>query len=71
MLTLLFVILLIIIFAKILMFAVKAAWGISKVIASVVLLPLFLVVLVLKGLIGLAFPILIIVGIVALFALHD
>lgn len=71
MMTLLFVIVLIAVFAKILKFAVKAAWGISKVVVSVVLLPLFLVLLVLKGLMELAFPLLVIIGVISLFALRE
>lgn len=71
MLTFLFIILLIAVFAKILIFAVKAAWGISKVVATVVFLPLILVLMVLKGLISLAFPLLVIIGVISLFALRD
>lgn len=66
MLTLLFIILLFLIFGKLIGFAVKAAWGISKIVCTVVLLPLFLIGLVLVGLIGIAFPILLVVGIVSL-----
>lgn len=54
------------VFGKLLIFAIKAAWGVSTIICSVVLLPLFLVLLVLKGLLNLAFPILVIVGVVSL-----
>ena len=68
MLTLLFIILMLIIFGKLIGFAVKAAWGISKIIASVVLLPLFLIGLVAVGLIKIAFPVLLIVGVISLFA---
>lgn len=71
MLAIIFAILMILVFGKLLVFAVKATWGISKIICSVVLLPLFLVVLVLKGLIYIALPILVIVGIVSVFKLHD
>lgn len=71
MLTLLFFILLLSIFGKILTFAIKATWGISKIVFSVVLLPLFLIGLVLKGLMSIALPVLIVVGIVSLFVLHD
>lgn len=71
MMTLLFFVLMIMIFGKILLFAVKAAWGISKIVCSVVLLPIFLVSLVLIGLIKLAVPILVIVGIISLLKLHD
>ena len=66
MLTLLFIILMLIIFGKLIGVAVKAAWGISKIVCTVVLLPLFLIGLVFAGLIGIAFPILLVVGIVLL-----
>ena len=71
MLNFIFWILMIIVFGKILGFALKAAWGISKIICSVVLLPLVLVGLVIIGLIKLALPILLIVGLIALFVLRD
>lgn len=71
MLTFIFTILLLIIFGKILGFAIKATWGISKILFSVVLIPLFLVGLVLKGLILIALPILVVVGIISLIVLHD
>ena len=71
MLTFLFFILMLAVFGKILGFAIKATWSISKIVFSVVLLPLFLVGLVLKGLLTLALPILVIIGIVSLIALHD
>ena len=68
MLTFIFTIFMFLIFGKILVFAVKSAWGISKIIASVVLLPLFLIGLVAVGLIKIAFPVLLIVGVISLFA---
>ena len=71
MLELLFTILMFVVFGKILIFALKATWGISKILVSVVLLPLVLIILVFSGLIVLALPILIIVGIVSVFTLHD
>ena len=71
MLSLIFWILMFMTFGKILKFALKMAWGSSKIIVSLVLLPLFLVVLVLKGLMFLALPILVVVGVIALIALHD
>lgn len=63
MLELIFGILFISVFWKIFKFAVKAAWGVSKIVVTVILLPLFLVGLVIKGLIYIALPILVIVGI--------
>lgn len=70
MLSLIFWIMMLLIFGNVLMFAIKAAWGISKVICTVVLLPLVLVVMVLAGLIKLAFPILAVIGLISLFSLH-
>lgn len=69
--TVLFVILLFVVFGKILKFAIKATWGIAKIFFTVIFLPLVLVGLVLKGLIVVAFPVLLTVGAISLFALHD
>jgi len=66
MLTLIFMILMVAIFGKMIGFAIKAAWGISKIICSIVLLPLFLIGLVLVGLIKIALPLLLIVGCISL-----
>ena len=71
MLNLLFVILMIMVFGKLIGFAIRAAWGISKVLVTLVFLPLILIGLVLGGLIYLALPILIVVGLVALFKGFD
>lgn len=56
------------VFGKLFIFGVKAAWGISKLLLTVVFLPLILIGMVIGGLMSIAFPILIIVGIVALVA---
>lgn len=66
MLSLLFTICMIWIFGKILFFGMRAAWGISKLLVTVVLLPLVLIGMVIGGLLYLAFPILVVVGIVTL-----
>ena len=68
MLTLLFIVCMFGVYGKLFCFGIKAAWGISKIIASVVLLPLFLIGLVAVGLIEIAFPVLLIVGVISLFA---
>lgn len=65
MLTLLFLILLIVVFGKLLIFGIKATWGISKFLFSLVLLPLALIGLVLKGFLYVALPVLLIVGVIA------
>ena len=71
MMTLIFTFLMIVVFSKILIFAARAAWGISKIIVSLVLLPVCLVGLVLAGLVQIALPILLIVGGISLLVLHD
>lgn len=66
MLTLLFTILMLLVFGKILVFAIKAAWGISKIVCTIVLLPILLVGLVVIGLVKIALPILLVVGILSI-----
>lgn len=69
MLTLLFLVLIFAIFGKLLVFAVKATWGITRIIVTIVLFPLILVAMVFAGLFTLVLPILIIVGLISMFAL--
>ena len=69
MINLIFTIFMFLIFGNILMFAIKMAWGLTKVLFSLVFLPVFLIVLVLVGLIKLALPILVIVGLVSIISL--
>ena len=69
--SLIFILLMIVVFGKIFKFAIKATWSIAKILVSLVLLPLVLVGLVFSGLIVLALPILIAVGIFAFIVLHD
>ncbi len=64
MLTLIFLILLLWIFIKLLVFGVKAAWGISKIILTI-LWPVILIGLVIAGLFYIAFPALIIFAVIA------
>lgn len=66
MLTVLFIVLLLLVFGKILVFAIKAAWGISKIIVSVVLLPVILIAMAFTGLLSVAFVILIMIGLISL-----
>ena len=67
MLELLFAVLMITIFGKLFIFGVKAAWGITRILVTVVFLPLILVGLVVGGLVSLALPILLVVGVVSMF----
>lgn len=68
MLTLLFTICMIWIVIKLVIFGVKAAWGVSKFLVTVVFFPVILIGMVVVGLIHLAFPLLIIGGIIAMVA---
>lgn len=68
MITFLFCILMLAIFGKLAGFAFRAAWGVTKIVVCFVLAPLFLLILLISGLVYIAFPILIIVGIVGLLS---
>ena len=65
MLTLLFFICFFGIFGKILLFGIKAAWSVSKFLLTLVFWPVILVGLVIGGLLSIAFPILIVIGVIS------
>ena len=69
MLELLFIVLMITIFGKMFLFGMKATWGITKILVTVVFLPLILIGLVIGGLVSLALPILLVVGVVSMFCI--
>jgi hypothetical protein len=66
MLTLVFIVAMIWVSWKMLVLGIKAAWGLTKILCTVLLLPFFLIELVMVGMIYLAIPILIVVGLVAI-----
>ena len=66
MLTFIFTILMLVVFGKLLIFEIKAAWGITKILLYIVFLPLILIGLAVAGLIYVAIPVLIVVGIISL-----
>ena len=66
--TFLFFLLFLMVFGKMIGFAFRATWGLFKVLMYIVFLPLILVGMVFGGLLYLAFPILLIVGIVSMVA---
>lgn len=68
MLTLLFVIGMFWVFGKLLVFGLKMSWGILKLIFTIGFLPLILVCMLIGGLIKIAFPILIVIALISLFA---
>ena len=65
MITLIFIILMIMVFGKLLLWSIKAAWGLTKILFTVVFLPIILIALALSGAIYIAIVLLIIGGIVA------
>lgn len=65
MLTLIFAVLMIIVFGKLIIWAIKAAWGITKVLVTIVLFPVILIGLVCAGAIYLALILLVIGGLIA------
>ena len=65
MLEILFAICMLWVFGKLFFFGLRAAWGITKLLFVVVFFPLIFILMVLGGLIYIAFPILIVVGIVS------
>lgn len=68
MLTLLFGILMLGVFGKLFVFGLRAAWGIAKFFLTIVFLPVILIGLVVGGLIQIALPLLIVIGIIALLS---
>lgn len=66
--SLLFIIFFFLIFGKMIGFAFRASWSIIKVMFALVFLPLILVGFVFKGLVAIALPVLLVVG---LFSLLD
>lgn len=70
MLTFLFFVLLFGIFGKLIWLAVKAAWGISKIVFSIVFLPVVVLVLFFSGLVYVALGLLVAIGIASLIKGH-
>lgn len=68
MFTLLFVFCMFGVFGKLFCFGLKAAWGISKFVLNIVFLPSILIVMVAGGLLSVAFPLLLIIGVIGLVA---
>ena len=69
MLTLIFTVLMLVIFGKIGIVAIEAAWGVTRIIVSIVLVPIALIAAVACGLVKLALPVLVIIGLVSLFTM--
>ena len=54
---------------KLFVFGVRASWGSMKLLCTVVLFPVILIGMVVGGLLYVAFPLLIIAGVIVLFIL--
>ena len=65
MIEIVFAILMIAVFGRLMVYAVRFTWGLSKVVVSLLLAPLFLVVMVAAGLIRFAFPVLIVLAVLS------
>ena len=57
------------IFGKLFFFGIRAAWGISKFVLMVVFFPVILLGMLVVGLVKLAFPLLLIFGVIAMFGM--
>ena len=66
----LFMILMFYIFGKLFFFGLKAAWGLSKFVLTIILLLISLMVMVSCGLLYFAFVLLIVVGIISFFKVN-
>lgn len=66
MIILIFGILMCMVFGKLLFLAIKATWGITRILFSIVFLPVILIGIFIAGFYYLAFILLIIAGIIAL-----
>ena len=71
MLSVLFAICMIWFIGKFFMFGIKVSWGIMKLLCTVVVFPVILIGMVIGGLMYIAFPLLIIGGIIALVSSHS
>lgn len=67
MLEIIFVLCMLWVFGKFFIFGIRAAWGITKILFTVIFLPVILIGMAVGGLIYIALPIVIIMGIVSLF----
>ena len=68
MLTMAFVILFFVVFGKLLKFALKATWGLTKLSLAFIILPLILLAIVVSKLILMVVPVLVFIGLIALIA---
>ena len=63
MLNVIFTIMMAVVFGRLLAFSVRFAWGIGRVLVTLLFMPLLLIGLAVRGLMYIAIPVLILVGI--------
>ena len=68
MITLAFCVLLLMLVGKLIALSVKATWGILKIVLTIIFMPAILVFLAIGGLMYIAFPLLIVAGIIAIIS---
>lgn len=68
MFTVFMVILMIWIFGKLLVISLRASWRILRILFTVIFLPLILVGLLVAGILSVAFPLLLVLGAITVFA---
>ena len=66
MITIISLVLFFIIFGKIMMFALKLGWGILKIVAYLIFLPAVILLMIFGGLLYIAIPLLIAVGLMTM-----
>ena len=67
MLELLFTMMMFVVFGKLFLFGLKATWGITKFLFTLVFLPVILIGMVVGGLLYIALPVLCVVGVITMF----
>ena len=65
MLTIIFLICMVAVFGKLFLFGLKAAWGVMNFVLTIVFLPVILLGMLAGGLLSIAFPILIVIGVIS------
>ncbi len=66
MLEMIFAVMMISVFGRLFAFGLRATWGFARLAATIVFLPIILAVVLLGGLLQIAFPVLAVIGLVSL-----
>lgn len=63
MLNIIFAICMLLVFRKLLIFGIKAAWGISRIVVTVIFFPVIMIGIIIGGLAYIALPVVIVLGV--------